>query len=132
MGLDCMPVVRYSFEHHAGGSTIWVVPPPQFWGRTPWGGQRGLPSPLTSRRGLMARRLFRVPPCRKRTKHLILKTSMPTAGFKPKPYGKTAPGYGLLLVFSRCCGPPSAGLSIGCLGWVPKGPGFRRAHISWT
>ncbi|GFU06205.1 hypothetical protein TNCV_4765121 [Trichonephila clavipes] len=36
-------------------------------------------------RGLAARRLFRVPPCRKGTIHL--QTSMPSQGFEPSPYG---------------------------------------------
>ncbi|GFT16728.1 hypothetical protein TNCV_1333441 [Trichonephila clavipes] len=35
-------------------------------------------------RGLAARRLFSVPPCRKGTIHL--QTSMPSPGFKPSPY----------------------------------------------
>ncbi|GFV19586.1 hypothetical protein TNCV_478121 [Trichonephila clavipes] len=39
---------------------------------------------LTSTRGLGARRLFRVSPCRKSTIHL--QTPMPSPGFKPRPY----------------------------------------------
>ncbi|GFT85095.1 hypothetical protein TNCV_791281 [Trichonephila clavipes] len=38
-------------------------------------------------RGHAARRLFRVPPCRKGTIHL--QTSMPSPGFEPRPYGTT-------------------------------------------
>ncbi|GFY33320.1 hypothetical protein TNCV_1897721 [Trichonephila clavipes] len=39
-------------------------------------------------RGLAARRLFRVPPCRKDTIHL--QTSMSSLGFESSPYGTTA------------------------------------------
>ncbi|GFV05364.1 hypothetical protein TNCV_225751 [Trichonephila clavipes] len=43
-------------------------------------------SPFTNlMRGLVARRLFGVPPCRKGTIHL--QTSMPSPGFEPTPYG---------------------------------------------
>ncbi|GFY08118.1 hypothetical protein TNCV_1355321 [Trichonephila clavipes] len=39
-------------------------------------------------RGLAARRLFRVPPCRKGTIHL--QTSMSSPGFEPSTYGTAA------------------------------------------
>ncbi|GFW36071.1 hypothetical protein TNCV_4929341 [Trichonephila clavipes] len=58
--------------------------PPQFRGRKPWGwpGAYHLSSPSTNHtRRLAARRLFRVPPCRKGTIHLQ------TPGFEPSPYG---------------------------------------------
>ncbi|GFX21201.1 uncharacterized protein TNCV_4367801 [Trichonephila clavipes] len=55
---------------------------PQFKGRTPWGGQ-GPPTNLT--RGLAARRLFKVPPCREGTIHL--QTSMSSPGLEPSPNG---------------------------------------------
>ncbi|GFW15825.1 uncharacterized protein TNCV_1545591 [Trichonephila clavipes] len=61
--------------------------PPQFIGRTLWGWLEA--SHLTSSstnhtRGLAARRLFRVPPCRKGT--IRLQTSMSSPGFEPSPY----------------------------------------------
>ncbi|GFX11208.1 hypothetical protein TNCV_4424671 [Trichonephila clavipes] len=62
---------------------------PQFRGRTLWGWSKAsqLSSPSTNlTRGLKARRLFRVPPCRKGTIHL--QTSMSSLGFEPSPYGK--------------------------------------------
>ncbi|GFV02397.1 uncharacterized protein TNCV_1023251 [Trichonephila clavipes] len=62
--------------------------PPQFRGRKPWGwsGASHLSSPsINHTRGLAARRLFRVPPCRKGTIHL--QTSMSSPGFEPSPYG---------------------------------------------
>ncbi|GFY02989.1 hypothetical protein TNCV_979941 [Trichonephila clavipes] len=61
--------------------------PPQFRGRTPWrwSGTSHLSSLSTHlTRGLVARRLFRVPPCRESTIHL--QTSMPSLGFKSRPY----------------------------------------------
>ncbi|GFT50890.1 hypothetical protein TNCV_1148171, partial [Trichonephila clavipes] len=59
--------------------------PPQFRGRKPWGwpGASHLSS-TNHTRGLVARRLFRVPPCRKGTIHL--QTSM-SSGFEPSLYG---------------------------------------------
>ncbi|GFX54782.1 uncharacterized protein TNCV_2556681 [Trichonephila clavipes] len=75
------PVVSRSFEHHTGDSKIWLDSA-QFRGITLWGGQRP-PTNLT--RGLVARRLFRVPSCRKGTIHL--QTSMSSPGFEPSPYG---------------------------------------------
>ncbi|GFT14434.1 hypothetical protein TNCV_4004101 [Trichonephila clavipes] len=62
--------------------------PPHFRGRTPWAwsGASHLSSPSTNHtRGLAARRLFRVPPCRKDTIHLQISMSSP--GFEPSPYG---------------------------------------------
>ncbi|GFU36189.1 hypothetical protein TNCV_191941 [Trichonephila clavipes] len=62
--------------------------PPQFRGRTLWGWSEA--SHLSSTyhtRGLAARRLFRVLPCRKDTIHL--QTSMSSPGFEPSPYGTT-------------------------------------------
>ncbi|GFW71302.1 hypothetical protein TNCV_537201 [Trichonephila clavipes] len=58
--------------------------PPQFRGRKPrgWSGASHL---INHTRGLAARRLFRVPPCRKGTKYL--QTSMSSPGFEPSPYG---------------------------------------------
>ncbi|GFW47831.1 hypothetical protein TNCV_251601 [Trichonephila clavipes] len=53
-------------------------------------GGKGLPlsSPSTNHtRGLAARRLFRVPPCRKGTIHL--QASMSSPGFESSPYGIT-------------------------------------------
>ncbi|GFU41843.1 transposable element Tcb2 transposase [Trichonephila clavipes] len=54
------------------------------------GGQGPLPSPLSSPftnlgRGLVTRRLFRVPPCHEGT--VNLQTSMPSWGFEPPPNG---------------------------------------------
>ncbi|GFU60266.1 histone-lysine N-methyltransferase SETMAR [Trichonephila clavipes] len=50
-------------------------------------GTSNLSFPSTNRaRGLAARRLFRVPPCRKDTIHLHTYTSMPSPGFEPRPY----------------------------------------------
>ncbi|GFV25952.1 hypothetical protein TNCV_2001201 [Trichonephila clavipes] len=62
--------------------------PPQFRGRKPWrwSGASHLNSPYTNHpRGLAARRLFRVPPCRKAT--IYLQISMSSPGFNPNPYG---------------------------------------------
>ncbi|GFU00745.1 hypothetical protein TNCV_4818991 [Trichonephila clavipes] len=51
-----------------------------------WFGAYHLSSPSTNlMRGLEARRLFRVPPCREGTIHL--QTSMPSPGFEARPYG---------------------------------------------
>ncbi|GFV83325.1 hypothetical protein TNCV_1900511 [Trichonephila clavipes] len=50
-----------------------------------WSGASHLSSPSTNHtRGLVARRLFRVPPCRKGSIHL--QTSMSSPGFEPSPY----------------------------------------------
>ncbi|GFU08379.1 hypothetical protein TNCV_4963001 [Trichonephila clavipes] len=75
-GQNFTPVVSLSREHHAGD------------GRKPWewSGTFNIPSPSTNHtRGLAARRLFIVPPCRKGTIHL--QTSMSSPGFEPSPYG---------------------------------------------
>ncbi|GFU49788.1 hypothetical protein TNCV_2930561 [Trichonephila clavipes] len=61
--------------------------PPQFWGRTLWGwsGVFHLSSSSTNlTRGLAAHWLFRVPPCHE---GIHLQISMPSTGFKPRPYG---------------------------------------------
>ncbi|GFX46195.1 hypothetical protein TNCV_2298441 [Trichonephila clavipes] len=51
-----------------------------------WSGAFHLSFPSTNHaKGLVARRLFRVPPCRKGTIHL--QTSMSSPGFEPSPYG---------------------------------------------
>ncbi|GFT11237.1 hypothetical protein TNCV_1143751 [Trichonephila clavipes] len=81
------PVVSRSFEHHTGGSTIWLDSA-QFRGRTLWGWSEAsrLSSPsINLTRGIAARRLFRVPSCRAGTIHL--QTSMSSPGFEPSPYG---------------------------------------------
>ncbi|GFT58780.1 hypothetical protein TNCV_4237361 [Trichonephila clavipes] len=80
-----MPVVSYSFEHHAGGSTIWLGSNPilreNIWR---WSKASHLSSPSTYlTRGLAARWLFRVPQCRKGNIHL--QTSMLSLGFEPRP-----------------------------------------------
>ncbi|GFX17811.1 uncharacterized protein TNCV_2292601 [Trichonephila clavipes] len=75
-------VVSLSFEHHAGDSTILLGSTPNLEGEIPGSGQ----GPSTNHtRGLAARRLFRVPPCRKGTIHL--QTSMSSPRFEPSPYG---------------------------------------------
>ncbi|GFU70201.1 hypothetical protein TNCV_5057931 [Trichonephila clavipes] len=76
-GLDCMPVFSYSFEHHAGYSTICVSSTPVLRENT-LGVVRGLLS--TSRENL---RLLRVSIlCYKGT--LYLQIFMPSPGFKPQ------------------------------------------------
>ncbi|GFU76904.1 hypothetical protein TNCV_4520601 [Trichonephila clavipes] len=53
-----------------------------------WPGASHLSSTSTNlTRGLVARQLFRVPPCRKGTIHL--QTSMSYPGFEPSPHGTT-------------------------------------------
>ncbi|GFU57138.1 hypothetical protein TNCV_1780011 [Trichonephila clavipes] len=75
VALNSMPVT----------SNIWLVSSPILRENT-LGVVRGLSSPSTSlTRGLVARRLFRVPSCRVGTIHL--QTSMPSPGFEPRPYG---------------------------------------------
>ncbi|GFV48951.1 hypothetical protein TNCV_1093511 [Trichonephila clavipes] len=62
--------------------------PPQLRGRKPcgWPGASQLSFPSTNHtRGLAARWLFRVSPCRKGTIYLQTSTSSP--GFEPSPYG---------------------------------------------
>ncbi|GFX35466.1 hypothetical protein TNCV_102731 [Trichonephila clavipes] len=57
--------------------------PPHFGG---WSGVSHLSSPSTNHaRGLAARRLFRVPPCREGTIHL--QTPMSSPGFESRSYG---------------------------------------------
>ncbi|GFW43584.1 hypothetical protein TNCV_4769361 [Trichonephila clavipes] len=77
------PVVNRIFEHHTGDSTIWLVSTPILKEDT-WDGHLSIPS-TNPTRGLAARRLFRVPPCREGTIHL--QTSMSSPGFKPSPNG---------------------------------------------
>ncbi|GFU50868.1 hypothetical protein TNCV_4460781 [Trichonephila clavipes] len=80
------PVVSLSFEHEVTARFCSV--PHQFRGRKPWGwpGASHLSSASPNHtRGLAARRLFRVPPCRKDTIHL--QTSMSSPGFEPSTYG---------------------------------------------
>ncbi|GFT75572.1 hypothetical protein TNCV_1135401 [Trichonephila clavipes] len=90
--------------------------PPQLRGRTPWGWS-GPSTNLT--RGLAARKLFKVPPCRESTTHL--QTSMPSPGFEHRPYGAAVSVTN------------SAGLSIVFLGRMPRNAeASRRARISWT
>ncbi|GFU08029.1 hypothetical protein TNCV_1527671 [Trichonephila clavipes] len=83
------PVVSLSFEHHAGDSTILSPFHPNFEEEQP-GSSKGpftfLPPATNLPRGLAARRLFRVPPCREETIHS--QTSMPSLGLDPRP---TAP-----------------------------------------
>ncbi|GFX59610.1 hypothetical protein TNCV_3753751 [Trichonephila clavipes] len=51
-----------------------------------WSGTSHLSSPSTNlRRGLAARRVFRIPPGREGTIHL--QTSIPSPGFEPRLYG---------------------------------------------
>ncbi|GFY08799.1 hypothetical protein TNCV_4659921 [Trichonephila clavipes] len=82
-----MSVVSRSFEHHTGDRTIWLSSTPML-KESPWGfpGISHLSSPSTNlTRGLAARQLFKVPLCRKGTKHL--QTLMPSQGLEPKPCG---------------------------------------------
>ncbi|GFW99676.1 hypothetical protein TNCV_3419071 [Trichonephila clavipes] len=76
-----------SFEHHTGDSTFWLGSIPIL-RKITLGVVRGirLSSPFIKlTRGPAARRLLRVPPCRKGTIHL--QTSMPSPGFEHRPYG---------------------------------------------
>ncbi|GFX09743.1 hypothetical protein TNCV_653421 [Trichonephila clavipes] len=60
----------------------------QFSGEHPggWSGASHFPSPAANlTRRLVARRLFRVPPCHEGTMHL--QTSMSSPVFEPRPYG---------------------------------------------
>ncbi|GFX87993.1 transposable element Tc1 transposase [Trichonephila clavipes] len=63
-GLDCLPVVSRSFEHHVDDSTIWLDSTP-IWGDNTLRAVRGLP-PLIAfhqpHERTSARRLFRVAP----------------------------------------------------------------------
>ncbi|GFX91837.1 hypothetical protein TNCV_3530361 [Trichonephila clavipes] len=75
-GLDVYAcLVSFIFEHHTGDSMSWLVFNSIF--------LASLSTNLT--RGLAARWLFKVPPCRKGTIHL--QTSMPSPGFELRPYG---------------------------------------------
>ncbi|GFV55715.1 hypothetical protein TNCV_755151 [Trichonephila clavipes] len=88
----CVPVARWiarwtSNPKVMGDSTICLVSTPilreDTWG---WPGTTHLSIPSNNHtRGLAARRLFRVPPCRKGTIHL--QSSMSSPGFEPNPYG---------------------------------------------
>ncbi|GFX60875.1 hypothetical protein TNCV_1311681 [Trichonephila clavipes] len=68
-----MTVVSRSFEHYTGDSTIWLGSTPILREDTwEWSGVSHLSTPSTNHmRALAARRLFRVPPCRKGTIHYI-------------------------------------------------------------
>ncbi|GFX05456.1 hypothetical protein TNCV_1007781 [Trichonephila clavipes] len=82
------PVIRRSFEHHAGDRAIWLGSA-LILKKHPWGVVRGphLSFPSTNlTRGLAARWLFRVSPCHKDTIHL--QTSMTSSGFEPRFNGK--------------------------------------------
>ncbi|GFV48103.1 hypothetical protein TNCV_3027861 [Trichonephila clavipes] len=84
----CTHVVIRSFEHHPGDSLFWLCPTPILRENTLWmaRGASHLYSPsIYLTRGLVARRLFRVPPCRKGTLHL--QTSMSSSVLEPSPYG---------------------------------------------
>ncbi|GFW93755.1 hypothetical protein TNCV_4220361 [Trichonephila clavipes] len=76
-----------SFEHHTGGSTIWLVSTPILKEDTlGWSGASHISSPSTNHtRGFAARGLFIVPPCREGTTHL--QASMSSPEFEPRPYG---------------------------------------------
>ncbi|GFW52517.1 hypothetical protein TNCV_404451 [Trichonephila clavipes] len=78
-----MPVVSFSFEHHAGDSTILLSFTKSLRENT----VRVVKGPPHSFRftNLMRGRLFRVPPSREETIHLQI--SMPSPGFEPRPYG---------------------------------------------
>ncbi|GFV39900.1 hypothetical protein TNCV_1850371 [Trichonephila clavipes] len=73
-------------EHHADDSTIWLSSTLILRESTlGWSGASHLSSSSTNlTRGLRARRLFRVHPCREGTVHL--QASMPSPGFEHRPY----------------------------------------------
>ncbi|GFW33316.1 hypothetical protein TNCV_2859931 [Trichonephila clavipes] len=80
----CTPVVIRIFEHHAGDSTFWLGSTPIL--KVVPGDGQGLPPLFPSvnlTRGLVARRLFRVPPCHESTTHL--QTSMPSLRYESRP-----------------------------------------------
>ncbi|GFV42737.1 hypothetical protein TNCV_840921 [Trichonephila clavipes] len=80
-----MLAVSRSFERHTADNYDLVRFHLNFEGEHPRDGKR-LPSPFTNlMRGPVARRVFRASPRRKSIIHL--QTSMPSSGFKPKPYG---------------------------------------------
>ncbi|GFT73966.1 hypothetical protein TNCV_4895821 [Trichonephila clavipes] len=61
-----------------------------------------LSSPSTNlTRGLVARRLFKVPPCREGTIHL--QTSMSSPGFEPSPNGTAGCPSGIIVSDAGCC-----------------------------
>ncbi|GFV95071.1 uncharacterized protein TNCV_3708671 [Trichonephila clavipes] len=76
---------RQRKEKDSGMLTVQFGLVPNFEGEHSGGGQR---SPTNLTRGLAARWLFRVPPCRKGTIHL--QTSMPSPGFEPRHYDTDA------------------------------------------
>ncbi|GFV64812.1 hypothetical protein TNCV_809091 [Trichonephila clavipes] len=79
------PVVSLSFEHHAGDSMILLCSTSILRENT-LKEASNLSSPSTNlTRGLVARRLLRILPCRKGTIHL--QASIPSLRFKPRPYG---------------------------------------------
>ncbi|GFV01827.1 hypothetical protein TNCV_2550811 [Trichonephila clavipes] len=81
-----MPVVNRNLEHHTGDSKTFLGSTPIL-KKSNCGVVRRLPllfpSTNLTREGA-ARRLFRVPPCRKGIIHL--QTSLPSPGFELKPY----------------------------------------------
>ncbi|GFS87283.1 myosin-I heavy chain [Trichonephila clavipes] len=82
---ECTPVVSCIFEHHVGDSTTWLCSSPVLRESILEVGDQGPPTNLT--RGIAARRLFRVPPCRTGTIHV--QTSLPSPGFEPRSYCTT-------------------------------------------
>ncbi|GFV46651.1 hypothetical protein TNCV_4226661 [Trichonephila clavipes] len=86
-GLACTPVVSRSLEHNVGDSTFWLISTPFLRENTLGAsGAFHISSPsINLTRGLAARRLFEVPPCREGTIHL--QTSMPSPGLKPRSNG---------------------------------------------
>ncbi|GFU75298.1 hypothetical protein TNCV_4755571 [Trichonephila clavipes] len=83
-GLDCIPVISRSLEHHAGGITFQLFSTSILREKT-LKVVSGLPhsSPSTSlTRELVARQLFRLPPCCEGTIHS--QTSIPSPGFEPR------------------------------------------------
>ncbi|GFU57784.1 hypothetical protein TNCV_1281331 [Trichonephila clavipes] len=77
------PVVSLCFEHHAGYSMILLGSTLSLRENNLREGQGPPTSSTNHTRGLAARRLFRVPPCREGTIHL--QTSMSSPGFEPSP-----------------------------------------------
>ncbi|GFX79227.1 hypothetical protein TNCV_695391 [Trichonephila clavipes] len=85
IGLDCTNAVPRNFEQHTDDSTIWLGPPPIL-RENILGMFRGLKLSFFSislRRGLVARRLFKEPPCCEFTIHL--QASMSPPGLEPRP-----------------------------------------------
>ncbi|GFW20666.1 hypothetical protein TNCV_1048891 [Trichonephila clavipes] len=86
-GLDVRLPLALAFEHHTGYSTFWLGSTPILRENT-LGVVKSLPCLFLSTnltKGLAARRLFRVPLCRKGPIHL--QTSMSSPEFEPRLYG---------------------------------------------